>query len=613
MNIKRKYCYFFFILLLGCSSGVKTGNTIRLYVSTTGNDTNDGSILKPFATIEKAKNTVKKVKSESRTADIEVIIRKGVYELKSTLLFLPEDGGDASQSITYLAYPGEEVVISGGNEFTLDWEKESGHIWKSKARFKNNKSPDVVRTLYLNGKRLTRATSETLFTVSGYPKYSKSFTYGAYDFTNIRRLKEDSIDAFCGFKFSGKDIDEKWVGSSAEVILYGSWEASWHKIHSVSKQSKTVVLKNPARYPVGFFNARTRYRIENLKDFLNSSGNWCFDNKTGYLYYYTEADNTPPSTGFASGVLERLILVKGNSRPVVNLTFKNLSFRYTNSGWNVSDTPQNVVAQNMKKHPWLDFNCGFMASQGAFESGEAILLEEAEKCKIVNCNFTGLDTYAVKMGKYSKNNTVSGCSVYDCGSGGILIGFRDKQQSEGSDVYPSYSTITGNKIFNCGLLHPSGIGIALLEAHHITISQNEIFNMPYTGISCGFTFGDGETVTAYNNVTDNVIHDVMQQLADGGGIYTLGKQKGSVYSGNYIYNIGRKTDAVGAYNNGFFFDEGSADFTVENNAVKGVKNKDIRFNQADSTKINWGKNHFEKQNENLDIFNKLSKRKYNAE
>ena len=71
---------------------------------------------------------------------------------------------------------------------------------------------------------------------------------------------------------------------------------------------------------------------------------------------------------------------------------------------------------------------------------------------------------------------------------------------------------------------------------------------------------------------------MLQQLSDGGGIYTLGWQPGTILRGNLIHDTDRlhgRSDQ-----NGIFFDEGSKGFLVEDNVIFGTPGGGpIRFNQ----------------------------------
>ena len=66
-----------------------------------------------------------------------------------------------------------------------------------------------------------------------------------------------------------------------------------------------------------------------------------------------------------------------------------------------------------------------------------------------------------------------------------------------------------------------------------------------------------------NRVEFNHIHHVMQELHDGGGVYTLGDMPGSVIRGNHIHdNRGIR--------GGLYLDEGTGFLEVCNNVVHGV-------------------------------------------
>ena len=69
-------------------------------------------------------------------------------------------------------------------------------------------------------------------------------------------------------------------------------------------------------------------------------------------------------------------------------------------------------------------------------------------------------------------------------------------------------------------------------------------------------------------------------LADGGGIYSLGLQPGTVLRGNLIHAVHRSRLAGRAENNGIFFDQGTKQFLVEHNVIYDTANKPIRYNQS---------------------------------
>lgn len=94
-------------------------------------------------------------------------------------------------------------------------------------------------------------------------------------------------------------------------------------------------------------------------------------------------------------------------------------------------------------------------------------------------------------------------------------------------------------------------------------------------------------------VEHNHIHGVMQVLADGGGVYTLGLQPGTVLRSNYIHDVRRSGTAHGgAPNNGFFLDQGSRGFLLADNVVRQTSGEPVRFHQCERGWHQWRDNHF---------------------
>ena len=80
---------------------------------------------RPFATIARARDEVRNKVAAGLTRDLLVLIRGGTYEQAATLAFGPKDSGTEKCSITYSAYPGEEVIVSGGQEGNFELQNLS--------------------------------------------------------------------------------------------------------------------------------------------------------------------------------------------------------------------------------------------------------------------------------------------------------------------------------------------------------------------------------------------------------------------------------------------------------------------------------------------------------
>lgn len=89
------------------------------YVAKNGSDTNPGTEDKPFLTIQKFADI-------AQPGDL-VLVREGNYHETIT----PKRGGRVGDPILYVAYPGEDVCITGTEVVTSKWKKHAGNIYKT--------------------------------------------------------------------------------------------------------------------------------------------------------------------------------------------------------------------------------------------------------------------------------------------------------------------------------------------------------------------------------------------------------------------------------------------------------------------------------------------------
>lgn len=597
----------FFITLLKIAilylivTAFKSDKELNIFVSPNGDDGNNGAISTPVRTIERAKVLIQTLRSNDDYRKINVNLMPGEYQLDKPLLFTTSDGGTARCSVTYKAFKAGTAVISGGRQLPRKWIKDkTGKVWKLRL----DRDYGVVNQLFANGSRLVRSRSPQYYTLGPLSPYTDVIedlqVKGQSKFATALKLRKKELDPFCGFSYKGSDLNDFGPEDlrNAELLLYHSWDCSWHKIDKIDKITNQIYLKSPAIYPVCMFSNRNRYVIENSRKYLLNPASWCYDTQKNELFYLPKADENPNTLEFIVPVNQQLFLIKGgkdSTQKVQNIQFLGIQFKYTIAKRGVQWRSEDIVTlASESKKSGIDIKTGFADSQGATESGQAVSLENAEHISFQNCDFTMLGGYAIGIYNYCSYNQIVNSRFSKLGAGGIIIGSSviDRKIEKPELTLPSNNIVTNNKIYDFGLIYQSGIGIIIKNAVRSKIINNEIFNGPYTGISCGWTWGKSKSYTRENIVEANQIHHVMQSLADGGGIYTLGNQPETVIRGNIIHDIERSRDAVGSRNNGIFFDEGSARIYLDKNEIYNVANELVRYNQAEPEDISWGTNKF---------------------
>ena len=119
------------LLLLLLQVSLSHGATSHtLYVATWGSDAQQGTEAEPLATLEGARNAIRQRRRAEGAprGPVEVLVRQGMYTTlpfgKPLLQLTAMDSGTDAAPITYRAFPGEDVVLSGGMQVCF-----LGEVW----------------------------------------------------------------------------------------------------------------------------------------------------------------------------------------------------------------------------------------------------------------------------------------------------------------------------------------------------------------------------------------------------------------------------------------------------------------------------------------------------
>ncbi len=133
--------------------GTAKRTDLTFYVAANGSDRNPGTRERPLATLGRAQELVRSLKAHAPGA-ITVYVREGTYYLGKPLVFGPADSGTPTAPITYAAYPGEQVTLSGGRRLNCQWTPYKNEIMMCALP---QAKGEAFSQLFVDGKRQIRA------------------------------------------------------------------------------------------------------------------------------------------------------------------------------------------------------------------------------------------------------------------------------------------------------------------------------------------------------------------------------------------------------------------------------------------------------------------------
>jgi parallel beta-helix repeat protein len=228
-------------------------------------------------------------------------------------------------------------------------------------------------------------------------------------------------------------------------------------------------------------------------------------------------------------------------------------------------------------------------SYGGGHPPAGVYVEDSSDLKFERNAFRNMGAEGLLLYGKTKNNLIVGNIFKDISASGIGVSLPYFDGAHSFSQVSENDVIKSNYFTRNALNYRSSVAIYTGDVRSITIEHNEIYDLPYTGISVGWFKGadNVESPLGNNSISYNKIHRTSQLLEDGGGIYTLSKQPGTVLKSNYIYDVPNSKYSFCCSTQGIFLDEYSSYMTLENNVLDGTGHIGIVFHWAhDNTLIN---------------------------
>ncbi len=544
----------------GVGPNTGTGGTVTasaaLYVAPNGNDSNDGSEGSPFATLAKAKETVRSMNTSNSLPEggVTVYLREGTYYMDEGLTFTEEDSGKEGSVITYTAYPGEDVTISGQIPLEKSWFEPADEEGKSVMLDKNAAEKVLMVDLKAHG-----ITDYGELSTRGYHYFNKgryaqaelivndeNQTLARYPNSGSISVPTANVDADnFGFVYTDDRVS-KWKDAKDGYItgtISINYENNTYPIEKIDTSKKLLTIKEGrinTYYTNGWFFG------QNLLEELDAEGEYYIDRETGKLYYYAPSDFTSGNYDVGLSTLKTPVF---NFNGASYVTVSNITMK-GGRGYAVLGTSGGYSIPSF--YDWMVTDRGVALDNAMFDksSDNSVYIAEIEKYKDAQVFPGHVWDGFLDEGDGVNNIEVKNCNIFNFGSGGIIInGTGVHLESNhiknigGTGLYlrggdletltPSENTIMNNNIHRVGYLQKAYVPAIAMHGVGIHVAYNDIYDAPH----CIFNYHGNDHVIEYNK-----IHDAVKECLDMDAIYTrneyMPQWRGTVIRNNYIYNIG---------------------------------------------------------------------------
>jgi hypothetical protein len=484
-------------LLLGMASCSAPAAT-TLSVAPHGNDRNPGTPAKPFATLERARDEIRRLKQAGKLAGpVAVELAGGIYELHQPLEFTAADSGTPTSPIEYRARPGQTVRLVGGKTVT-GWEPVTdpallerldpaarGQVFQANLRALGLTDLQGIgqARVYQSDPGLELFFQDRPMTLARYPNTGYMHLAEVLDANGAPA--SDRANTPEGRFVCDDPRPARWV-RERDIWLHGFWVWDWADeripLGSIDPATHTLRL---APQPGRSYELRKGqwFYAENVLPELDSPGEWYLDRDTGLLYFW------PPAPLAAGAAVVSVVRDLFRLRDVSHVSFRRLCIE---------------------------------AGRGS-----AFVIQGGSNVRVIGCTLRNLGNWGIKVYGGTRHGVI-GCDIYQTGQGGLHLEGGDRKT-----LTPAGHFADNNHIHHTARWDPVyQQGIALYGVGN-RATHNRIDHVPH--IAIGFS-GNDQTIE-YNE-----IHDAVFQSNDAGAIYTsppdeTWSMRGHKIRYNYLHHI----------------------------------------------------------------------------
>ena len=508
---------------------IAIGKAVRkteYYVATDGNDSNPGTREKPFATLEKARDTIRRTRAQTlERGGITVYIREGKYASTQSFLLTEEDSGAEGRPISYRAYPGETVHCIGGLALPTEAFSPVSSSDSAWARLDRG----------ARGKCLKASLSAL-----GIKEYGEPLQMELSVNSKLMQLARWPNEGFVRTTSAENDITfgyddprpERWL-RAPDAYAVGYWRHGWanriERIAKIDTDSKKITL---ARAPGYGIQPKKAYYILNLLEEIDRPGEWYLDREEGIIYLWPPADIGQDRI-LISMVTDPVILL----RNVSHIRVEGLTIEMgTDDGIEIAGGHDNLIANCVVRN---------VRKNGINLSGT--------RNGVVGCHIHGIGQTGVSVSAGDRQKLIAGenfvrdCSIHDFG--------------RWQRTYAPAVRLSGvGNVATDNLLHDGPHSAILFGGNDHRIERNEIHDVCYEVDDAGAIYCGRDWGLRGNVIRHNFFHHIESRLPGAHGVHAVYLDdcaSGITVFGNVFYQVSGRAIMCG----------GGRDNTIANNVI----------------------------------------------
>lgn len=484
----------------------------------------------------------------------------GTYYLNSTWIINDSDRPAKGKTFTIRGKLGSRVVLSGGIRLPRPLVATSG---VQSIKLPPNLNP--FRQIYVEKRG-------NLLSVRAERARTKNLTITRFQ---QNATSQRSLDRFLQFQSNIPLVENKSLTNPLEAVYIRFWTENRFPVGKITQTGNQNLV-----YPRADISERELGRtspslkagqviyLENDPTFIDRELEWFHHDSEAVLNILAESKESHEAS-ITIPQLETLMSISDVSSVVI----ENLIFKHTT--WNLA------TKDGLTGYQSTFFTKGINNSTPTMA---ALKIARTQGVQIIQNKFEQLGGSAIELTEGTRNTLIKRNVIDKISGSGIQVftsigEIKWDAQNRPYNVemnnpllVSSGDKITENRILNVGLDYSSSVGIIATYPEKMIISKNEVGYVPYSGISLGWGWTSLPSSLNGNLIELNHVHHVMQKLNDGGAIYTLSNQRGTIIRNNLITDLSYGNMTQGSEHHAgrppvvpLYLDNNSEGITLENN------------------------------------------------